>query len=498
MKYLSNIDLNSNQLQNARLHPIGTAPATPGEGQIYFNSSVGDKKMYYYNGTSWVTLTSDTDNYTDSLSFNSSTGVLTLGQTGSIIDLTASLDGRYLTQHPTILAASSVDNSGRTYIQDITLDSNGHVTGIVSATETVTDTTYLAGTGLTLTGNTFNHTNSITAGSFGDGGITRTLSYGGTFNIPTVNYNSEGHITSKSSIALTLPSTPAAYTASGGITLTSQNFAHTNTITASNFGDAGTTRTLAFGGTFAVPYVTYDAYGHIATKSNLTLTLPSNIDTNWYPTTFAWSAGTSAGPTGSLTGVGMSAVSYGAIPSASGTNSGIVTNAVQTFAGDKTFSNNVIVTGNLTVNGTVTTINTETINIADNLITLNSNYTGPTPTENGGIEIERGTLANSSLIWNETTDKWQVSADSITFYDIVTSAQSFSTSVGNGILTSIPVTHNLGTRDVIVQLFDMSSYDTVFADVIRTDANTVTLLFAVAPTTNDIRVLVTKIGSSIT
>ena len=46
----------------------------------------------------------------------------------------------YLTAHPTISAASSSDNSGRTYIQDITLDSNGHVTGLVTATETVTNT----------------------------------------------------------------------------------------------------------------------------------------------------------------------------------------------------------------------------------------------------------------------------------------------------------------------------------------------------------------------
>jgi len=42
--------------------------------------------------------------------------------------------------HPSISAASSVNNSGRTYIQDITLDSNGHITGITSATETVTNT----------------------------------------------------------------------------------------------------------------------------------------------------------------------------------------------------------------------------------------------------------------------------------------------------------------------------------------------------------------------
>ena len=63
-----------------------------------------------------------------------------------------------LTAHPSISGASSVDNSARTYIQDLTLDSNGHVTAIVSAAETVTDTntTYTAGTGLLLSGTEFN------------------------------------------------------------------------------------------------------------------------------------------------------------------------------------------------------------------------------------------------------------------------------------------------------------------------------------------------------
>ena len=46
----------------------------------------------------------------------------------------------YLQLTLSISAASSSNNSGRTYIQDITVDSNGHVTGITTATETVTDT----------------------------------------------------------------------------------------------------------------------------------------------------------------------------------------------------------------------------------------------------------------------------------------------------------------------------------------------------------------------
>jgi len=62
-------------------------------------------------------------------------------------------------------------------------------------------------------------------------------------------------------------------------------------------------------------------------------------DTNYYPTTFTWTAGTTSGPTGSLTGVGMTAVSYAAIPSASASASGIVTTGNQTFGGIKTAVN---------------------------------------------------------------------------------------------------------------------------------------------------------------
>jgi hypothetical protein len=70
----------------------------------------------------------------------------------------------------------------------------------------------------------------------------------------------------------------------------------------------------------------------------------------------------------------------------------------------------VIVSGDLTVSGTTTTVNTETINLADNIILFNSNASG-TPTENAGIEIERGDATNKTLLWNETDDKWTVGSE---------------------------------------------------------------------------------------
>ena len=79
------------------------------------------------------------------------------GVGGTIDSVSGWASGSFLTEHPNISAASSSDNSGRTYIQDITLDSNGHITALATATETVTDTntTYTASSGVHLVGTDF-------------------------------------------------------------------------------------------------------------------------------------------------------------------------------------------------------------------------------------------------------------------------------------------------------------------------------------------------------
>ena len=83
---------------------------------------------------------------------------------------------------------------------------------------------------------------------------------------------------------------------------------------------------------------------------------------------------------------------------------------------DVTFSD-VVISGNLTVQGTQTTISTETLTVDDNIIVLNNNEAG-TPSEDAGIEVERGTSTNVKLQWDEGTDKWQVTEDGSSFYDI--------------------------------------------------------------------------------
>jgi hypothetical protein len=74
-------------------------------------------------------------------------------------------------------------------------------------------------------------------------------------------------------------------------------------------------------------------------------------------------------------------------------------------------------------------------------------------------------------------------------------ARSFTATIGDGSDDDIAITHSLGTRNVIVQMYDASSYETVIAEVVRTDANTVTINTNAGSTiaSNDIIVLIQKI-----
>ena len=98
------------------------------------------------------------------------------------------------------------------------------------------------------------------------------------------------------------------------------------------------------------------------------------------------------------------------------------TSGTQTIAGAKTFSNDAVFNGNLTVNGTQTVVNTETLTVDDNIIVLNNNEAG-TPSQDAGIEVERGTSTNVKLQFDEGTDKWQFTNDGSTYNDILTVTQ---------------------------------------------------------------------------
>jgi len=150
----------------------------------------------------------------------------------------------------------------------------------------------------------------------------------------------------------------------------------------------------------------------------------------------------------------------------SGANLGIGTDKVQarsgeavaelklnTTGGDVTLgdsSSTVTVTGDLVVSGAATTLNTATLSVEDNEITLNKNVTG-TPSASAGLRVERGDSTDSQLIWNETDDKWQVH-DGTSAYDITHDSHAALT-IGTNTATALSLDgQELSIADKFVQL----------------------------------------------
>lgn len=174
----------------------------------------------------------------------------------------------------------------------------------------------------------------------------------------------------------------------GGDFTTDQGSNETITVNHADISRTNTTTGTAspsYGGTFtAIGSITTNARGHVTAVDTKTITIPASDNTD---------------------------------VDVSDANLKTRLNALDSATiGDGTGT--ITVSGNLTVSGTTTTVNTETINLADNIITLNSNFTGSSPTENSGIEVERGTLTNVLVRWNEGTDRWEFTNDGANYYNI--------------------------------------------------------------------------------
>jgi len=108
--------------------------------------------------------------------------------------------------------------------------------------------------------------------------------------------------------------------------------------------------------------------------------------------------------------------------------------------------------------------------------------TGTLPVDQGGTGATDEATARTNLAYTSPTG-----ANTST----PVLARVASKAVGDGVQTSYSVVHNFGTRAVVVQVYDSSSYDTVIADVVRTTADAVTVSFSVAPASNAYTVVVT-------
>jgi len=250
---------------------------------------------------------------------------------------------------------------------------------------------------------------------------------------------------------------------SGTVSTTSGQ--HTQTI---DLADTAVTAG-SYGSATAIPVITIDAQGRItsASTAGITTTLTIDGDSTTQDVALATDDLKIVGTTNEI--------------ETTVTKSGTDVSLTIGLPSDVTIGNDLTVLGDLQVTGTTTTNNVETVSTSNGVI-----FEGTVADANEGTLIAGALSGDRTYTLPDATGTVALTSD--------ITGRTYATSIGDGSATSYTVTHNLGSQDVIVQLYDVSSLDTVFADVVRTSTSVVTIDFSSAPTANDIRVLVTKIG----
>ena len=99
----SDVDFNKNEAVAIVIDNQATAPGTPAEGQMYFDSTVGDKTMYFYNGSAWVEMDGSGSGVSQltagsGISLSGATGNVTITNSGVLSVNTT--DGTYVDLTP--------------------------------------------------------------------------------------------------------------------------------------------------------------------------------------------------------------------------------------------------------------------------------------------------------------------------------------------------------------------------------------------------------------
>ena len=111
------------------------------------------------------------------------------------------------------------------------------------------------------------------------------------------------------------------------------------------------------------------------------------------------------------------------------------TAGAQTVAGAKTYSDDAVFNGNVTISGTQTIVNSQITSLADSVLELNRDASGA-PSEDAGIQINRGSSADVNLIWDESEGYWSFTNDGSTNFKIATDTNDLVEGSSNLYFTS--------------------------------------------------------------
>ena len=495
-KFLVSIDLNKNELQNAVIQNLGTAPASPVDGQIYYNTA--DDTLYFYNGSAWV-------NFVQSASIAANTfanrPAASSGNAGTLFYATdqsllyysngsawsqVSAFGSVSAQ--TAYGDSSANGSSNSYARADHTHGTPSLTSSAPQNQSIGDT---ASVGTASTPARADHVHgmpsfgSVTAqtsfgAASGNGSGTSIARNDHTHGTPTHDNSAHSLINlsalavpladvSMSNFKLTNLATPTAGTDAAtkayvdsvaeGLNIHAASYAATTanlTATYSN-GTSGVGATLTNADTqaaFSVDGLSPSASARILVK-NQTNTFENGIYT--------------------LTTVG------------SGSTNWVLTRATdfdspaEMAGGDFTFvdaGSTLANTGWVMVNP-VTTVGTTAV--------IFEQFSGAgTYTASNGVQ-----LVGSNFSGVVEAGKGVTVGAAGFAVDTAVVVRKYAADVGDGAATSYTVTHSLNTRDVTVAVYDNSSpYAEVICDVNHTSTSAITVAFSVAPTSNQYRVVV--------
>ena len=438
LKYLShmetlNIDMQGYELQNAVIHTLTTAtrPASPTAGQIIYNSSTGSLEVY--DGSGWVSASGDITAVT------AGTGLSGGGASGGV---TIALD--YAGADNFILAAGagSGDIAGTFHIAVSNGSSNVDYFPVsalpfTANTGTVTSVAATGADGIAVSGSPITSSGTL-ALSLTDGGIANAklanssitingtaVALGGSINVGDITGVSagDGLTGGGNSGSITIS---ALYTGTGSIIdaapdngdpidrretmLVKKADGNVVEVEVGNLPfstTSGTVTSVAAAGNDGISV----SGSPITSAGTITLGLAdggiANAKLAKSSVTFGSTTvalGDTSTSIAGLTGLDFTAADA-SIAASIGANTLTLGGATST----------VVIAGDLTVRGTTTSINSNEVNIGDAIIKLNSDLGASTaPSENAGFEINRGSSANVSLIWDEAADRWDFGAS----YDV--------------------------------------------------------------------------------
>jgi hypothetical protein len=464
--FVTNIDLNKNELLNARIQNLASAPSSPVLGQIYYDSS--NNTMYYYNGLTspngpWMPMSGSTEVIQDILGSSIVGGV---GLTSTYVDstgiLTVDLDN-------TAVTAGSYGST--TKIPTFTVDAQGRLTA-ASEADVATNLSIAGDTG-TDTVNLLTDTLTVAGGEGIDVAVTNN----------TVTVSAEDATSSNKGVA-SFNATDFTVT-SGAVTVNEERIqdivgamvTSPNTESGISVTYDDTNGKLDFN--VADPTITLS--GDVTGSATMTNLGNVEITATIQPNSVALGTDTTGDYVQNIQGTANEVT----VSPTSGEGSTVTIG----LPDDVSITNNLTVGGNLNVTGTINSVNTTQVNIVDNKINLNTDFTGA-PTTDAGIRVERGSSADVEVLWNESSDKWTLTNDGTNYHAIT---RKYAADLANpDSLVALIVTHNLGTEDVTVNVFETSGAKAlVETDVERTGLNTITLRFATAPASGAYRVVIT-------